>query len=97
MPAGNAFLRKSGLNHILKEKSLSFFWAEPYAYVAEGNRKIKIHVNNYRQEIKEPCFSEGEDIESLCQSDCNQSEPEARLKSDIRKEWLRVLNKVLTS
>jgi len=45
LPAGNAFLRKSGLTHILKDKSLSFSWANPYAYVAEGNRKIKILVN----------------------------------------------------
>ena len=87
LPAGNAFLRKSGLNHILKEKSLSFSWAIPYAYVAEGNRKIKILVNNYRQEINEPCFSESEDIEFLCKPDSYLSERETKLKSAVRKEW----------
>ena len=97
MPAGNAFLRKSGLTHILKDKSLSFSWANPYAYVAEGNRKIKILVNNYRQEIKEPYFSGSEEDELFCKPDSSLNDMEMKLKSDIRKEWSRVLNKVLTS
>lgn len=41
MPAISDFLKKSGLNHIIKDKKLHFDWTRPYSFVAEGNRKVK--------------------------------------------------------
>ncbi len=87
MPARNTFLRKSGLNHILKDKSLSFSWAIPYSYVAEGNRKIKILVNNYRRDFKQPHFSGQADCSMVELAGLGQPDAPAELVFSIRSEW----------
>ncbi len=96
MPAGNTFLKKSGLNHILKEKTLSFSWAIPYNYIAEGNRKIKILVNNYRREFKDHHFLGEEDYPLVRLTDYHQPAPQSNLISSICSEWSSVLHNVLT-
>ena len=97
MPAGNTFLKKSGLNHILKEKTLSFSWAIPYNYIAEGNRKIKILVNNYRRQFKKPHFSGMDSISLLDQAGTHKTEPKTELISSVRSVWSEATDKVLTS
>ena len=96
LPAGNTFLKKSGLNHILKEKTLSFSWAIPYNYIAEGNRKIKILVNNYRRQFKKPHFSGVESISLLDQAGIHYSNTKTELISSVRSIWSSVLHNVLT-
>ena len=96
LPAGNDFLRKSGLNHILKDKSISFSWASPYSYVAEGNRKIKFLVNKYRREIKEPHFSGQADCSLVELAGVSQSDAPAELLLGVRRNWSSVLDNVLT-
>ncbi len=51
LPAISNFLKKSGLNHNIKDKKLNFDWARPYFFVANGNRKIKNIVKKYRREF----------------------------------------------
>jgi len=87
LPGLSDFLKKSGLNHILKDKSLSFSWAGPYSYVAEGNRKIKILVNKYRREngLEKNC--EDSDYPLMRLTDYHQSAPSATLNSSICRVW----------
>ena len=87
MPAGNTFLKKSGLNHILKEKTLSFSWAIPYNYIAEGNRKIKILVNNCRRDFKKSHFSGVDSILLLDQAGTHHSDTKTELISSVRSIW----------
>jgi len=46
-----AFLKQAGLNHLLKDKVLSFVWQEPFSFVAEGNEKIQQLLSFRRREI----------------------------------------------
>jgi len=87
LPALSDFLKKSGLNHILKEKTLFFSWAIPYSHVAEGNRKINFLMNKYRRHYS--------DFQDLGQLDCSlvemagncQPEAPAELLSGVRRVW----------
>ncbi len=96
MPAISDFLKKSGLNHIIKDKKLSFDWAKAYSFVAAGNRKVKklktVSRLNFGQ--KENCADTGCSLVEM--AGVSQSEAPAGLKNEICIIWRSTLNKVLT-
>jgi len=97
LPALSDFLKKSGLNHILKEKTLSFSWAIPYSLVAEGNRKINLLVNKYSRDLCDSSDSGSADCSLVELAGNCQPDAPADLKNNICREWSNITDKVLTS
>ena len=83
------FLKKSGLNHNIKDKKLNFDWARPYSFVADGNRKIKNIVKKYRREFNNSLGLRQADCSLVELAGVSQTDAPAELKNEFCIIWRR--------
>ncbi len=96
MPAISDFLKKSGLNHIIKDKKLYFNWTAPFSFVATGNNEVKKlkAVSRLNFGKKQKLADTGCSLVEMAGN--YQLEAPADLENAYRSIWLQVLDKVLT-